>query len=146
MKRSFLVLNPTLVVLLLVPALVRCASTEDGSPSASAAQCMDWSRQASIGRRAAQDEAGRACSTDVECEIVDYGLRCFADCGYASAVASSAIPALETAIEKLDEDNCDRFQAANCSGPIIPPCVSPDGTPSAVCRSSQCTLELTPYM
>ena len=121
-------------------ALVRCGGDED----ASVAQCEDWSRQASSGRRAAQDDAGRDCSADADCEIVDHGLRCFADCGYPSAVATSAVPALEAEIETLDEDSCDRFEAASCPGPIIPPCEPPDGTPSAVCRSGQCTLEYIP--
>jgi hypothetical protein len=141
MQRSSLALSPMLVVgLLVAPALVRCGGDDD----ASAEQCEDWSRRASIGRRAAQDEAGRGCIADVDCEIIDYGLRCFADCGYPSAVASSGVPALEAAIEAIDEDNCDRFEAASCPGPIIPPCDAPDGMPSAVCRSGLCTLELTP--
>jgi hypothetical protein len=140
MKRASLVLNPMLILgLLVAPALVRCGGDEE----ASAAQCEDWSRQASLGRRAAQDGAGRSCSADADCEVVDYGLRCFADCGYPSAVASSAVPTLEVAIEAIDEDNCDRFETASCPGPIIPPCDPPDGAPSAVCRSGQCTLELT---
>jgi hypothetical protein len=138
MKRSSLVLNPMLVVGLFgALGLVRCGGDEE----ASVAQCEDWSRQASVGRRAAQDNAGRDCSADADCEIVDRGLRCFADCGYPSAVASSAVPALKTAIEAIDEDNCDRFEAASCPGPMIRPCDPPDGAPSAVCRSGQCTLQ-----
>jgi hypothetical protein len=138
MKRSSLTLNLMLVVGLCgALGLVRCG----GDADASVARCEDWSRQASIGRRAAQDDAGRDCNADADCEIVDHGLRCFADCGYPSAVASSAVPALEAAIETIDEDNCDRFEAANCPGPIIPPCDPADGVPSAVCRSGQCTLE-----
>jgi len=137
MKRPCLALLPTLVVALTTGALARCGG-------GNAAQCEDWSRRASSGRRAAQDEAGRACSADADCELVDYGLRCFADCGYPSAVASSAVPALEAAIADIDEDNCDRFEAANCSDPIQLPCDPPDGVPSAVCRSGQCALELTP--
>jgi hypothetical protein len=104
MKRSSLARNLMFVVGLIgALGLVRCGGDED----VSVAQCEDWSRQASIGRRAAQDAAGRDCSVDADCEIVDYGLRCFADCGYPSAVATSAVPALEAAIEALDED-CDR--------------------------------------
>jgi|SRR5688572_8645925 hypothetical protein len=138
MKRSSLARNLMFVVGLIgALGLVRCGGDED----VSVAQCEDWSRQASIGRRAAQDAAGRDCSVDADCEIVDYGLRCFADCGYPSAVATSAVPALEAAIEALDEDNCDRFEAASCPAPIIPPCDAPDGAPSAACRSGQCTLE-----
>jgi hypothetical protein len=132
------VLNPILFVGLLgAPGLVQCG----GDRAAGEAQCEDWSRQASTGRRVAQDEAGRDCSTDGDCEIVDYGLRCFADCGYPSAVASSMVPALEATIEALDERNCDRFENASCPGPTIPPCDPPDGVPSAVCRNRQCTLE-----
>jgi hypothetical protein len=138
MKRSY-VLNPMLLLGLLgAPGLAHCGG-EDG---ASAAQCEGWSRQASMRRRAAQDEAGRDCEADADCVIVDYGLSCFADCGYPSAVSSSAVQALESTIEAIDEDNCDRFEAA-CPGPIIPPCDAPDGVPSAVCRSGQCTLEFT---
>jgi hypothetical protein len=84
MKRSSLVL---VVGVLIGPAVMRCG----GDEKASAAQCEDWSRQASLGRRAAQDQADRNCSADVDCEIVDYGLRCFADCGYATAVASTGL-------------------------------------------------------
>jgi hypothetical protein len=138
MKRSSLAPNLLFVVGLIgALGLVRCGGDED----VSVAQCEDWSRQASVGRRAAQDAAGRDCSVDAECEIVDYGLRCFADCGYPSAVATSAVPALEAAIETLDEDNCDRFEAASCPAPSIPPCDPPDGAPSAACRNGQCTLE-----
>jgi hypothetical protein len=133
-------MKPMLLVGLLgATGLVHC-----GDEPASTAQCEDWSRQASIGRRSAQDEAGRDCSVDADCEIVDYGLRCFADCGYPSAVARSAVPALESTIEAIDQDNCDRFEAATCPGPISPPCLPPIGVPSAVCRSGQCTLERTP--
>jgi hypothetical protein len=126
-----------MVALLTVPILVRCGS-EDASPP----PCEDWSNQASTGRRAAQDAAGRACSVDADCLIVDFELSCFADCGYPSAVAISAIPPLRAAIDHIDKDNCDRFAASNCPGPIIPPCVT-SGVPSAVCRGGQCTLELT---
>jgi hypothetical protein len=141
MKPSLRILNPMFAVGLFgAMGLVRCGADED----VSVAQCEDWSRQASTGRRAAQDDAGRDCTADADCEIVDYGLRCFADCGYPSAVASSVVPALEAAIEAIDADNCDRFEAASCSGPIIPPCDPPDGAPSAVCRGGQCILEYIP--
>ncbi len=141
MKRSSITLNLMFVARLCGAAgLVRCGGDED----ASAEQCQDWSRQASIGRRAAQDDADRDCSADADCEVVDYGLRCFADCGYPSAIASSAVPALEATIEAIGEDNCDRFEAARCPGPIVPPCDPPDGVPSAVCRRGQCTLEYIP--
>lgn len=134
-------LHPVLLVGLFgAPGLVQCG----GDEKVSEAQCEDWSRQASIRRRAAQDEAGRDCNTDADCEIVDYGLRCFADCGYPSAVASPTVPALEAAIEAIDQHNCDRFQAASCPGPIIPPCVPPMGVATAVCRSRQCTVERAP--
>jgi hypothetical protein len=140
-KRTALALSRLwLLGLLVAPALVRCG----GDEGASAAQCEGWSRQASVGRREAQDEAGRVCSTDADCTIVDYGLRCFADCGYPSAVASSAVSALEATIGRIDEANCTPFEAAACSGPIIPPCVPPIGTPSAVCRNGECAIELTP--
>jgi hypothetical protein len=141
MQRLYVVLNPSPIVgLLLALALVRC-----GDDSASAAQCDAWSRQASLGRRTEQDEAGRECSENTDCKVVDYELSCFADCGYPSAVASSSIPGLESAIKALDKANCDRFDAAACPGPIIPPCVAPAGTPSAVCRSGLCTLEFIPF-
>jgi len=141
MKRSSLTLNLMFVVGLCgALGLVRCG----GDADASVAQCEDWSRQASLGRGAAQDDAGRDCSVDADCEIVDHALRCFADCGSPSAVASSAVPALDAALRTIDEDNCDRFEAATCPGPIIPPCEPLDGAPSAVCRSGQCTLEYTP--
>jgi hypothetical protein len=141
MKRYRRTLKPRLMAALLVaPALGRCGG-DDGT---SAAQCQDWSNQASIGRRAAQNQAGRACSADPDCTIVDYGLRCFADCGYPSAVASSAVPALEATIQEIDENNCDRFEGADCAGPIHPPCATPSGAPSAVCRLGRCTLEFTP--
>jgi hypothetical protein len=141
MKLASIVLNPLWVVALsLMPVLVRCG----GDEAASAAQCDDWSHRASSGRRTEQDQAKRDCSADADCEIVDYGLSCFADCGYPSAVATSGVPALEAAIDALDHDNCDRFEAASCPGPIIPPCVPPIGTPTAVCRNGQCTVERTP--
>jgi hypothetical protein len=136
-------LNPMWAMVLCVTlALVHCGS-DDG---ASAAQCQEWSNQASIERRAAQDDADRACSADTDCELFYYGVRCFEDCGYSSAVASSATPALEAAIHEIDESICGRFEDAACTGPIPPPCVGPTGAPSAVCRSGQCTVEITPYM
>jgi hypothetical protein len=141
MKLASTVLDPLwLVALSLTPVLVRCG----GGEAASAAQCEAWSRQSSSGRRTEQDQARRDCSADADCEIVDYGLSCFADCGYPSAVATSGVPALEAAIDALDHDNCDRFEAASCPGPIIPPCDPTDGTPTAVCRNGQCILEHMP--
>jgi hypothetical protein len=136
MSRPSRVVARLIAVTLLTPlALARCG----GDEGTSAAQCDEWSGQASTGRRAAQDEAGRDCSADADCEIVDYGLRCFEDCGYPSAVASSAIAELEAAIEVIDANNCDRFEAARCPPPIIPPCV-PFDAPTAICRDGQCTL------
>lgn len=131
MQRSSLML---MLMLFVAPGLVRC----DESPSA--AQCEDWSARASNGRRAAQDGASRDCSADADCEVVDYELSCFEDCGYPSAVASSGVSALERAVEAIDKANCDRFDAASCPAPISPPCVAPFGAPSAVCDNGQCTL------
>jgi hypothetical protein len=142
MQRSHISPNRLLRIgFLLASTLVRCG----GDDHTNAAQCEDWSNQASLGRRAAQDDAGRDCGADTDCELVDYELRCFADCGYPSAVASASVPELESAIDALDKKTCNRFAAAACPAPISPPCVPPGGTPSAVCRSGQCTLLITPY-
>jgi len=126
---------------LLAAAFVHCG----GDDHASSVQCDDWSNQASLGRRAAQDAAGRDCGADTDCELVDYELSCFADCGYPSAVASSNILQLQSTIDAIDKKSCDRFAAAACPDPIPLPCVPAGGAPSAVCRSGQCTLLITPY-
>jgi hypothetical protein len=114
-----------------------CASGE----APTQAQCDGWSNQASAGRRQAQDDAERTCNTDADCTLVDYGLSCFADCGYPSAVARSSVPALEAEVRSLDDQLCGRFESEECPGPIIPPCVAPVGTPAARCQSGVCSLE-----
>jgi hypothetical protein len=117
--------------------LVRCSS--DDPPTS--ARCDDWSGRASIGRRDAQNEAGRVCTDEADCVLVDYGLDCFADCGYPSAVARTAVPALEASIDALDERFCGPFEQRGCPGPAIPPCDPPDGVLAARCQNGQCTLE-----
>lgn len=126
-----------LMTLLATPGLARCG----GDEGVSVAQCDEWSARASNGRRAAQDDAARECNADADCEIVDYGLSCFADCGYPSAVATSGVAALEATIEAIDDDNCGRFEAAGCPDPIPPPCDAPDDVPTAICRDGQCAVE-----
>lgn len=116
--------------------LLRCG----GDEGVSAEQCQSWSADASYGRRAAQDAAARECSVDADCQLVDYQLSCFEDCGYPSAVAKAGIPALEAIIDGIDRENCDRFEAAGCPGPIPRPCV-PAGTPLSECNGGQCTVQ-----
>lgn len=128
-----------LLVACLAPAFALASC--DGSDETTQAECDAWTRQASVGRRAEQDQAGRACSEDADCVLVDYGLDCFADCGYPSAVAASAVPELEAAIQSLDERTCRAFESHGCPGPIIPPCEPPFETPAARCQTGQCALE-----
>lgn len=109
------------------------------------AECREWSGHASTARRDAQDAAGRACGSDEDCVLVDYGLDCFADCGYPSAVARDGVPALEAEVQSIDERFCGAFEEHGCPRPIIPPCDAPPGTPVARCQSGQCTLEWMEY-
>ena len=134
-RTSFLTLS-----LLTTLALVHC-----GEHPPTEAECNEYSNQASLQRRAAQDSAERACTTDAECVLVDYGLDCFADCGYPSAVARSGVSALEDRIESVDEEYCGAFERRSCPGPIIPPCAPPFGTPTAVCVSGRCDVVETPF-
>jgi hypothetical protein len=122
--------------------LYQCGGGSDGPGPA---ECSGWSNQASTQRRAAQDDSGKACVQDADCLIVDYGLDCFADCGYPSAVATSAVPALEASIDEIDHRYCGKFEARGCPGPFIPPCVPPSGTPVARCEAGQCTLVSVPF-
>jgi hypothetical protein len=123
-------------------ALVGCSADD---ASVAQAQCDEWSNRASLGRRAAQDAAGRSCTTAEDCTIVDQGVSCFADCGYPSAVATVALPALEAEVQSLEDDQCGRFERAGCPGPFAPPCVPPHGTPVLACRGGQCVLDLQPF-
>jgi hypothetical protein len=123
-------------------AFASCAS--DDAPTQE--QCDDWSNQASTGRRQAQDDAERACSVDADCTLVDYGLSCFADCGYYSAVARAGVPALEAEVRSLDNRFCGRFESEECPSPIIPPCDPPVGRPVPRCESGLCSIEyLDPF-
>jgi hypothetical protein len=126
-------------------AALSFASCASDDAAATQEQCTDWGNQASTGRRQAQNDAARACSVDADCTLVDYGLSCFADCGYPSAVARAGVPALEAEVRSLDDRFCGRFESEECPGPIIPPCVPPLGTPSAHCQSGVCSLEYDPF-
>jgi hypothetical protein len=117
--------------------LASCGASDETTQ----AECDEWSNQASSGRRAAQDQAGRACSEDDDCVLVDYQLDCFADCGYSSPVARSGVTELEQTVQSLDERFCGAFESHSCPGPIIPPCEPPLGTPAARCQGGQCALE-----
>ncbi|HTV25451.1 MAG TPA: hypothetical protein VMG12_42440 [Polyangiaceae bacterium] len=125
------------------------AGDDDFSPAIDAsfaqARCDGWAGDASSGRREAQDGAARSCNVDTDCTIVDYGLPCFADCGYPSAVSRDGVPALEAAVQSLNTQHCAPFQANGCPAPDPLPCTPPEGEPVAVCRGGQCTLELVPH-
>jgi|SRR5690349_15933903 len=116
-------------------ALLHC-----GDHPPTEAECNEYSFQASSQRRAAQDGSERSCNTDADCVLVDYGLACFADCGYPSAVARSGVPVLEDRIESIDAEYCGAFENRRCSGPIIPPCDPPDGVATAACVSNRCDV------
>ncbi len=122
----------------MAPALARCG---DSGPTQ--ARCDDWSDEASTGRRQLQDGAERACQGDEDCVLVDYGMRCFADCGYPSAVARAGLPALEAELWSLRQRTCERFESEQCASPIALPCAPPDSTPFARCDGGACTLGWT---
>jgi hypothetical protein len=121
------------------------SSSDVGEGSPTQAQCDQWSSRASIARRAAQDAAGRSCSSDTDCTIASFGPSCWADCGYPSAVARAAVPALEAEVQSLDRHNCAPFEERGCPQPIPLPCTPPSGEPVAVCSGGQCVLELVPH-
>lgn len=108
------------------------------------AQCDEWSNSASLGRVDAQESADRSCSADADCTIVDFGVRCFADCGFPSAVALAAVPAIQARVLSLESEHCAPFEERGCPAPIAPPCTPSAGAPLASCRSGQCTLDFEP--
>jgi hypothetical protein len=122
-------------------ALWNCRESDERGDT----DCESLSSQASLGRREAQDQAERSCSQDGDCELVDYELNCFADCGYPSAVAHSSLSSLEAEVESVDSRFCRTFEAQGCAAPIVPPCGAVAGTRSAVCRENQCVIKVVPF-
>jgi hypothetical protein len=119
-------------------ALIRCggddgAVTSPGDQPSNAflrPECTEWSNRASIARREAQDAAERSCNDAGDCTIVDFGVSCFPDCGYPSAVARAAVAALQAEVQSVDDDNCGRFEELQCPALALPPCGGPAAAPS----------------
>ncbi len=122
------------------PSIVECVDGGCQARSLFEMSCEELGNQASLDRIAAMENADRACNVDADCALVGFGVRCFADCGVAYAVASSAVQRVQNDVETIESQFCGQFDAANCPAPVDPPCVPPLGVPTAACVESRCEV------
>lgn len=97
--------------------------------------------------------AARECMQDADCTLYNPSLSCAFSCpGHPSAVAVSALTALNASSERIESRICSEFQNRACSGPFALPCPAPVIQPKAVCSfpssgapgtPGQCTLTST---
>jgi hypothetical protein len=119
-------------------ALLRCGGAD-------AATCNELQNDASRARKDAQNGADRTCTLDSDCAVVDYSVRCVADCGgHDAAVAASAVSSVAASVKAAEDDSCGEFERRHCRASPIPPCDGPTSAPSAVCRGGQCVLQYVP--
>jgi hypothetical protein len=102
--------------------------------------CEELSNSASARVADLLAAAGRSCSEDSDCTLYEPNVLCGVSCGYASVVATLALPELADRIDRLEDQFCNEFTNRSCPGPLQPPCPAPLRTPRVSCVSGGCAL------
>jgi hypothetical protein len=82
--------------------------------------------------------AGGACTTDADCTVGDYSVRCHDYCSTRVSLARSAVANVEAAQSSANDTYCEAFEQKGCRVELIPapPCRS-RRTPSARLESAR---------
>jgi hypothetical protein len=126
-----------------LPTVAECREGTCQVLDVGALRCEELSSMASARLITLLAESDRACSVDADCTLRNDSVRCFADCGNVSSVATMALSAVEQSVNSVERDFCEPFSARSCSPPIDVPCDPPPLASVAVCNLGRCEIELT---
>jgi hypothetical protein len=111
--------------------------------------CNDLSGKAASHASDLLARAPRACTSDADCALVSYAVRCVAGCGGSfQSVNVSAVEAAQASVRRAEEYFCSRFENKACFGPLTPSCGGGNARaqimlPSCVAGQCQVTYQLT---